>query len=160
MQLTQEQQLVSHDLLIGNENRRGGEGQWEGPLKVREPSTSLHRYGRLQNISPLNFYWFRFGRIAPCLALVLTTLVALHFSGNLHFKLNTTNYSVVTAVVHVLTFRFNILLVHFGWNINRWNVLYGAPEFRPPASLGPESTYEGRLWPYIGNAALRWLAGD
>jgi len=35
MQLTQEQQLVSHDLLIGNENRRGGEGQWEGPLKVR-----------------------------------------------------------------------------------------------------------------------------
>jgi hypothetical protein len=22
--------------------------------------------------------------------------------------------------------------------------MYGAPEFRPPASLGPESTYEGR----------------
>jgi peptidoglycan/LPS O-acetylase OafA/YrhL len=87
-------------------------------------STSLRRSGRLQNISPLNFYWFRFGRIAPCLALVLTTLVALHFSGNPYFKLNTTNYSVVTAVVHVLTFRFNTLLVHFGWNINQWNVLW------------------------------------
>jgi len=87
-------------------------------------STSLHRYGRLRTISPFNFYWFRFARIAPCLALVLTTLVALHFSGNPYFRLNTRDYSVFTAVVHVLTFRFNTLLVHFGWNINQWNVLW------------------------------------
>jgi peptidoglycan/LPS O-acetylase OafA/YrhL len=87
-------------------------------------STSLHRYGRLRAIRPLNFYWFRFARIAPCLALVLTTLVALHFSGNPYFTLNTRDYSVLTAVVHVLTFRFNTLLVHFGWNINQWNVLW------------------------------------
>jgi peptidoglycan/LPS O-acetylase OafA/YrhL len=87
-------------------------------------STSLRRYGRLRDIRPLNFYWFRFSRIAPCLALVLGTLVALHFSGNPYFTLNTKDYSVLTAVVHVLTFRFNALLVHFGWNINQWNVLW------------------------------------
>jgi len=49
-------------------------------------STSLHRYGRLRSISPLNFYWFRFARIAPCLALVLSVLVALHYSGNPYFQ--------------------------------------------------------------------------
>ena len=87
-------------------------------------STSLHRYGRLRTISPFNFYWFRFARIAPCLALVLTTLVAMHFSGNPYFTLNTRDYSVFTAVVHVLTFRFNTLLIHFGWNINQWNVFW------------------------------------
>jgi peptidoglycan/LPS O-acetylase OafA/YrhL len=86
--------------------------------------TSLQRYGRLRAIRPLNFYWFRFSRIAPCMALVLVTLVALHFSGNRYFTLNTKDYSVLTAVVHVLTFRFNALLVHFGWNINQWNVLW------------------------------------
>jgi peptidoglycan/LPS O-acetylase OafA/YrhL len=87
-------------------------------------STSLHRYGCLRTVNPFNFYWFRFARIAPCLALVLTTLVALHFSGNPYFTLNTRDYSVFAAVVHVLTFRFNTLLIHFGWNINQWNVLW------------------------------------
>jgi peptidoglycan/LPS O-acetylase OafA/YrhL len=86
--------------------------------------TSLQRYGRLRTINPVNFYWFRFARIAPCLVLVLTVLVALHYSGNPYFKLNTRNYSVLSAVIHVLTFRFNALLVHFGWNINQWNVLW------------------------------------
>jgi peptidoglycan/LPS O-acetylase OafA/YrhL len=54
----------------------------------------------------------------------LTTLVAMHFSGNPYFTLNTRDYSVFTAVVHVLTFRFNTLLIHFGWNINQWNVFW------------------------------------
>jgi peptidoglycan/LPS O-acetylase OafA/YrhL len=44
--------------------------------------TSLQRFGRLRAINPVNFYWFRFARIAPCLVLVLTVLVALHYSGN------------------------------------------------------------------------------
>jgi peptidoglycan/LPS O-acetylase OafA/YrhL len=87
-------------------------------------STSLQRYGRLRTINPANFYWFRFARIAPCLVLVLAVLVALHYSGNPYFKLNTRDYSVLSAVIHVLTFRFNALLVHFGWNINQWNVLW------------------------------------
>src|SRR5262249_24954823 len=87
-------------------------------------STSLHRYGSLRSISPLNFYWFRFARIAPCLALVLSVLVALHYSGNPYCRLDTKGYSVFTAVVRVLTFRFNALLVHFGWNINQWNLLW------------------------------------
>jgi peptidoglycan/LPS O-acetylase OafA/YrhL len=86
--------------------------------------TSLHRYGRLRAINPLNFYWFRFARIAPCLVLVLTVLVGLHYSGNPYFKLDTRDYSVFSAVVHILTFRFNALLVHFGWNLNPWNVLW------------------------------------
>jgi peptidoglycan/LPS O-acetylase OafA/YrhL len=86
--------------------------------------TSLQRYGRLRTIVPVNFYWFRFARIAPCLALVLTVLLALHFSGNPYFKLDTRDYSVLGAVIHILTFRFNALLVHFGWNINTWNVLW------------------------------------
>ena len=87
-------------------------------------STSLQRYGRLRTMNPVSFYWFRFARIAPCLVLVLTVLVALHYSGNPYFKLNTRDYSVLSAVIHVLTFRFNALLVHFGWNINQWNVLW------------------------------------
>jgi peptidoglycan/LPS O-acetylase OafA/YrhL len=86
--------------------------------------TSLQRFGRLRAINPVNFYWFRFARIAPCLVLVLTVLVALHYSGNPYFKLNTRDYSVFGAVIHILTFRFNALLVHFGWNINQWNVLW------------------------------------
>jgi peptidoglycan/LPS O-acetylase OafA/YrhL len=76
--------------------------------------TSLQRYGRLRTINPVNFYWFRFARIAPCLILVLTVLVALHYSGNPYFKLDTKDYSVLGAVIHILTFRFNALLVHFG----------------------------------------------
>jgi peptidoglycan/LPS O-acetylase OafA/YrhL len=87
-------------------------------------STSLQRYGRLRAMNPVSFYWFRFARIAPCLVLVLIVLVALHYSGNPYFKLNTRDYSVLSAVIHVLTFRFNALLVHFGWNINQWNVLW------------------------------------
>jgi peptidoglycan/LPS O-acetylase OafA/YrhL len=86
--------------------------------------TSLQRYGRLRSINPLNFYWFRFARIGPCLVLVLAVLMALHYSGNPYFRLNTKDYSVLGAVLHVLTFRFNALLVHFGWNINQWNVLW------------------------------------
>jgi peptidoglycan/LPS O-acetylase OafA/YrhL len=60
-------------------------------------STSLHRYGRLRTVNPLNFYWVRFARIAPCLALVLTTLVALHFSGNPYFTLNTSEAAPQTG---------------------------------------------------------------
>jgi len=86
--------------------------------------TSLQRYGRLRAINPVNFYWFRFARIAPCLVLVLTVLLALHYSGNAYFTLNIRDYSVLDAVIHVVTFRFNALLVHFGWNINQWNVLW------------------------------------
>jgi peptidoglycan/LPS O-acetylase OafA/YrhL len=77
-------------------------------------STSIRRFGRLRTINPVNFYWFRFARIAPCLALVLTVLVVLHYSGNPYFRLNTRDYSVFTAVVHVLKFRLNARLVHFG----------------------------------------------
>jgi peptidoglycan/LPS O-acetylase OafA/YrhL len=87
-------------------------------------SASLQRYGRLRSINPVNFYWFRFARIAPCLVLVLTVLVALHYSGNPYFKLSTGDYSVLGAVIHALTFRFNALLVHFGWNINVCNILW------------------------------------
>jgi len=87
-------------------------------------STSIRRYGRLRTINPLNFCWLRFARIAPCLALLLTILVALHCGGNPYFTLDTKDYSVSTAIFHILAFRFNALLVHFGWNINQWNVLW------------------------------------
>jgi hypothetical protein len=46
-----------------------------------------------------------------------------HLQSILLFK-DSRDYSVFTAVVHVLTFRFNTLLIHFGWNINQWNVLW------------------------------------
>ena len=87
-------------------------------------SISLRRYGQLGKINPAKFYLFRLGRIAPCLALVLTTLVSLHYSGNPFFKLVTKDYSVCTAVISILTFRFNALLIHFGWNLNQWNILW------------------------------------
>ena len=87
-------------------------------------SISLRRYGQLGKINPAKFYLFRLGRIAPCLALVLTTLVSLHYSGNPFFKLVTRDYSVFTAVISILTFRFNALLIHFGWNLNQWNILW------------------------------------
>ena len=87
-------------------------------------TTSLQRFGRLRNLHPLSFYWFRFARIAPCLTLVLTVLLVMHYSGNPYFTISTRDYSVFTAVIHILTFRWNSLLVQFGWNINQWNVLW------------------------------------
>ncbi len=77
-------------------------------------SISLRRYGQLGKINPAKFYLFRLGRIAPCLALVLATLVSLHYSGNPFFKLVTKDYSVFTAVFSILT----------GWNLNQWNILW------------------------------------
>src|SRR6516162_4379294 len=87
-------------------------------------STSIRRYGCLRTINPLNFYWLRFARMTRCLALLLAILVALHCSSNPYFTLDTKDYSVFAAIFHILVFRFNALLVHFGWNINPWNVLW------------------------------------
>ena len=77
-------------------------------------STSMRRFGSLENVSARTFYSFRFARIFPCLLLVLAIITGLAWAGVSIFR-NTGNVSLWLADLSVLTFWHNVMMARFGY---------------------------------------------
>jgi peptidoglycan/LPS O-acetylase OafA/YrhL len=85
---------------------------------------SLARYGALSAVPAGKFYLFRFGRIAPCLGLTLTVLLALHFAHARDFVYDTDKTSLSELLTYTLTFRYNLLFCKKGWGLLPWDILW------------------------------------
>jgi peptidoglycan/LPS O-acetylase OafA/YrhL len=85
---------------------------------------SLARYGALTAIRLGSFYLFRFGRIAPCLGLVLIVLFSLHFEHVRDFVYDTEKTSLSDLLTYTLTFRYNLLFCKNGWGLLPWDILW------------------------------------
>jgi len=85
---------------------------------------SLARYGALTAIRLGSFYLFRFGRIAPCLGLVLIVLFSLHFGHVRDFVYDTEKTSLSELLTYALTFRYNLLFCKNGWGLLPWDILW------------------------------------
>jgi len=85
-------------------------------------STSLKRWGNLQDISYQQFYRLRFARIAPCLfalLIILCILDQLKISG---FAI--TNTSLAQALLSTLSFRISYLEAKISYLPANWDVLW------------------------------------
>ncbi|HFL2713453.1 TPA: acyltransferase family protein [Legionella pneumophila] len=85
-------------------------------------TTSLKRWGSLQNISYSEFYQMRFARIMPCLIsllMILTLLDRLNISG---FVIHTTSLS--KTIFSALTFQINWLEAKTGYLPGNWDILW------------------------------------
>jgi peptidoglycan/LPS O-acetylase OafA/YrhL len=88
-------------------------------------STSLRRFGALENVSARRFYAFRFARIIPCLVLVLFIITTLGLAGVRYFASNGDKHvSFLLADFSVLTFWHNVLMAKFGYFNYGLNVLW------------------------------------
>jgi peptidoglycan/LPS O-acetylase OafA/YrhL len=85
---------------------------------------SLARYGALTAIRLRSFYLFRFGRIAPCLGLLLIVLFSLHFGHVRDFVYDTEKTSLSELLTYALTFRYNLLFCKNGWGLLPWDILW------------------------------------
>jgi peptidoglycan/LPS O-acetylase OafA/YrhL len=87
-------------------------------------SVSLRRWGSLGRLSLRQFYWLRFARIAPCLALLVLVLSALHLAQVNGFVIPPERASLGRAVLAALTFHVNWLEGHRGYLPGCWDVLW------------------------------------
>jgi peptidoglycan/LPS O-acetylase OafA/YrhL len=87
-------------------------------------SVSLRRWGSLDRLSLRQFYWLRFARIAPCLALLVLVLSALHLAQATGFVIPPERASLGRAVLAALTFHVNWLEGHRGYLPGCWDVLW------------------------------------
>lgn len=78
-------------------------------------STSLERYGTLDNVDALGFYIFRFARIMPCLLLVLSLISLFNFLHIPIFQNNANSTSFALGIFSVLTFWHNVLMGKIGY---------------------------------------------
>jgi peptidoglycan/LPS O-acetylase OafA/YrhL len=85
-------------------------------------TTSIKRFGVLQNISYNQFYKMRFARIMPCLFVLLTILSILDINGITGFVIKTT--SLAQAIFSALTFQTNWLEAKTGYLPASWDVLW------------------------------------
>ena len=89
--------------------------------------TLLRRFGSLGEISAPGFYIARFARIGPFLLLllaVLSTLHLLHVQSFIINKSGETTASLPSALLSVLTFRFNSYVATHGVMPLPWTVLW------------------------------------
>lgn len=87
-------------------------------------SSSVKRWGNLQNTNVRKFYLIRFARIAPCLIALLTILSALHCFGIPGFVIDPERATLGRAVVSALTFHVNWLEAKHGYLPGVWDVLW------------------------------------
>jgi len=87
-------------------------------------SVSLRRWGSLDRLSWQEFYWLRFARIAPCLALLVLVLSVLHLAQVNGFVIPAERASLGRAVLAALTFHVNWLEGHHGYLPGCWDVLW------------------------------------
>lgn len=85
---------------------------------------SLRRWGSLRSVSIGSFYRMRFGRIVPCLLLLLVILTTLHLAGAPDFTLRPERASLGRALAAALTFHVNWLEGHHGYLPAGWDVLW------------------------------------
>lgn len=85
-------------------------------------STSLQRWGSLQDIKIIDFYRIRFARIMPCLFALILILSVLDYVNVSAFVIKNTSLS--TVVVSALTFQINYLEAKVGYLPGSWDVLW------------------------------------
>ncbi len=85
-------------------------------------TSSIKKWGNLQNIRYDQFYLIRFARIVPCLIALLVILSFLHLVGMKDFVIQTT--SLKHAVFSALTFHINWLEAKTGYLPGAWDVLW------------------------------------
>jgi peptidoglycan/LPS O-acetylase OafA/YrhL len=87
-------------------------------------STSLRRFGALENLSLRAFYRTRFARIAPLLLLVLLVLSILHWMRAQGFYIAPEKATLARALFSALTFHLNWLEGARGYLPPNWDVLW------------------------------------
>jgi peptidoglycan/LPS O-acetylase OafA/YrhL len=85
---------------------------------------SLRRWGSLDRLSWREFYWLRFARIVPCLALLVVVLSVLHLAQANGFVIPPERSSLGRAVLAALTLHVNWLEGHHGYLPGSWDVLW------------------------------------
>jgi peptidoglycan/LPS O-acetylase OafA/YrhL len=85
-------------------------------------TTSLRKWGGLNNMRGSQFYKMRFARIIPCLLVLLLALSALDIFGVNGFVIHTT--SLGQAIFSALTFHINWLEAKTGYLPGNWDVLW------------------------------------
>jgi len=84
----------------------------------------LTKWGTLNKIDLKTFYWFRFSRIIPPLALLLIVLSVLHLTGVQGFVIDSKQTSLVRVVFSALTFHINWLEIQVGYLPANWDILW------------------------------------
>jgi peptidoglycan/LPS O-acetylase OafA/YrhL len=87
-------------------------------------STTIRRWGALQNVRPVDFYRLRFARIAPLLFMLLAVLSILHFAHVKHFVVSSKTGGLGSAILAALTFRVNVLEATRGYLPGSWDILW------------------------------------
>lgn len=87
-------------------------------------TTAMRRWGSLARVPVLEFYRFRFARIAPLLLTLLVVLSALHL-GHVHgFTIKPKTASLPRALLAAVTFHVNWLESVRGYLPSSWDVLW------------------------------------
>ena len=87
-------------------------------------STTLRRWGSLQQTSLRGFYLMRFARIAPLLFVLLAFLSALHLAHVHNFVVKPETGGLPRALLAALTFHINVLEAHRGYLPGNWDILW------------------------------------
>lgn len=87
-------------------------------------SSILKKWGDLSKIHLKSFYWMRFSRIIPPLALVVLISSILHLANVDGFVISPEKTSLGRAIFAVLTFHFNWLEIQVGYLPANWDVLW------------------------------------
>lgn len=87
-------------------------------------TTTLKRSGKLHQLSPKQFYWIRFARIAPCLLAVLILLALLDLLHAPFYTIASHKASLGQALFSALTFHLNWLEARRGYLPGAWDVLW------------------------------------
>lgn len=84
----------------------------------------LKKWDSLSAMDLKTFYWFRFSRIMPLLALLLSVLSILHLTGADGYVVDPEKTPLWRAIFSVLTFHFNWLEIRVGYLPANWDVLW------------------------------------
>jgi peptidoglycan/LPS O-acetylase OafA/YrhL len=106
---------------------------WNGQLGVQMffavsgyliTSTSIRRWGTLDELKVREFYWLRFARIAPLMILLLCVLSGMDLAGVKHFVVERSTGGLGRALVAALTFHINYLEATRGYLPGNWDILW------------------------------------
>jgi peptidoglycan/LPS O-acetylase OafA/YrhL len=130
---------------------------WNGQLGVQMffavsgyliTSTSIRRWGTPGGMEAREFYWLRFARIAPLMALLLLVLSGLSLAGVKKFVVGPDTGGLGRALVAALTFHVNYLEATRGYLPGSWDILW---------SLSVEEMFY-LFFPLVANLLRkRWL---
>ncbi len=87
-------------------------------------SSILKKWGTLSKVNVKTFYWFRFARIIPLLAVLLLVLSVLHLTNTQGFVINEEQTSLARAIFSALTFHINWLEIQVGYLPANWDILW------------------------------------